>query len=37
MVGASLEALQMLKESTELRDRLMANTARFRLALTEVR
>ena len=36
VVGASLEALQMLKESTELRDRLMANTARFRLALTEV-
>ena len=36
VVGASLEALEMLKESTELRDRLMTNTARFRLAMTEV-
>lgn len=36
VVGASLEALALLRESTHLRDRLMANTARFRQALTAV-
>jgi 7-keto-8-aminopelargonate synthetase-like enzyme len=37
VVGASLEALALLQESTALRDRLMANTARFRHAMTAAR
>jgi len=34
IVGASLEAFRMLSASTERRDRLEANTARFRAAMT---
>jgi glycine C-acetyltransferase len=34
LVGASLECVAMLSESTALRDRLEANTARFRRAMT---
>jgi len=34
-VGASLKALELLSESTELRDRLMDNTRFFREGMTE--
>jgi glycine C-acetyltransferase len=34
MVGASIRVLELLSETTELRDRLMANAARFRAAVT---
>ena len=35
IAGASLEALRLLKTSTQLRDTLEANTRRFRAAMTE--
>jgi glycine C-acetyltransferase len=35
IVGATLAALEMLKESTHLRDKLEENTMRFRKAMTE--
>jgi glycine C-acetyltransferase len=35
IVGGSLAALELLTESTELRDRLAANTARFRAGMSE--
>lgn len=35
IAGASLEALRLLKESTDLRDKLEANTKRFRKKMTE--
>ena len=35
IVGASLKALELLSESTELRDRLMQNTRLFRQGMTE--
>ncbi len=35
IVAAGLAALRLLSETTELRDRLMANTRRFREAMTE--
>ena len=35
IVGASLKALEILSESTELRDRLMQNTRLFRQGMTE--
>ena len=35
IVGASLKALEILSESTELRDRLMQNTCLFRQGMTE--
>ena len=37
IAGASLAALDVLKESTELRDRLASNTAFFRQAMTEAK
>jgi glycine C-acetyltransferase len=35
IAGASLEALALISETSELRDRLMRNTKRFRAAMTE--